>query len=237
VTRAYQIALCQCRGCGGKVRGEHPEVVPDQRGATAHRLGPRALALAHLLHYGLGLPGHRVPGVLKLLTGLAVTQGALTQDALRRADGKVGEAYWALREGVAQAAVHTDDPGWRVGGENAWLMTFETGESSVYQGRRRHRNEAGREVIPADYPGVLCSDRGKSYDAKELDAVRQQQCLAHLQRNLTEVLERKRGRGRWFAGKLKRLLGAALAVWHQYRAGEWEDDPEGWAPVRAVLVR
>jgi len=238
VTRAYQIALCQCRNCGSKIRGEHPEVAPDQRGATAHRLGLRGLALAHLLHYGLGLPVRRVPSVLKLLTGLPVTQGALTQDALRRAAGKVGEAYRALRAGVAQAAaVHTDDTGWRVGGENAWLMAFETGDASVYQVRRRHRNEEVREVIPADYPGVLCSDRGKSYDAQALDAVRQQKCLAHLQRNLAEVLERKQGRGRWWAGKLKRLLGAALAVWHRYRVGEWADDLEGWVRVRAVLVR
>lgn len=139
---------------------------------------------------------------------------------------------------MAQApAVHTDDTGWRMGGENAWLMTFETGDASVYQVRRRHRNEEVREVIPADYAGVLCSDRGKSYDAQALQGVRQQQCLAHLQRNLTEVLEYKQGRGRWLAGKLKRLLGAALAVWHRYRAGEWATDPEAFVRVRAVLVR
>ena len=101
-THACQVALCQCRACGRQVRGEHPEIAPYQRRATAHRLGPRGLALAHLLHYGLGLPVRRVPGVLKLLTGLPVTQGAITQDALRRAGGKVGEAYRALREGVAQ---------------------------------------------------------------------------------------------------------------------------------------
>ena len=238
VTHAYRLAFCQCRACGRQVRGEHPEVAPDQRGATAHRLGARGLALAHLLHYGLGLPVRRVPEVLKLLTGLPVTQGALTQDALRRVDGKLGAAYRGLRERVAQApAVHTDDTGWRVGGENAWLMTFETAESSVYQVRRRHRNEEVREVIPADYGGVLCTDRGKSYDAQTLDAVRQQKCLAHLQRNLTEVLVNKQGRGRWFAGKLKRLLGAGLEVWHRYRRGEWAHDPEGFVRVRAVLVR
>ena len=237
-TRAFQVQTCRCTRCGRSVRGEHPELAPDQRGATAHRLGPRAWAMAHLLHYGVGLPVRRVPEVLRLLTGLPLTQGALTQDALRRAAGKVGEAYRALRESVTTApAVHTDDTGWRVGGRHAWLMGFETATASVYQVRRRHRNEEVREVIPGDYQGVLCSDRGKSYDARELDGVRQQKCLAHLQRNLSEVLERKRGRGRWFAGKLKRLLGAGLELWHRYHADEWAHDPEGFTRVRAVVVQ
>lgn len=238
VTRAYQVQACRCQGCGRRVRGRHPEVAPDQTGATAHRLGPRSLALAHLLHYGIGLPVRQVPRVLRLLTGLTVTQSALTQDALRRAAGQVGTAYAALRQGVsAAAAVHTDDTGWRVGGENAWLMVFETADASVYQVRRRHRNEEVREIIPADYPGVLITDRGKSYDAQALAEVPQQKCVAHLQRNLTEVLTQKRGRGRWFAGKLKRLLGAGLAVWRRHRDGEWSQNPAEYARVQAALVR
>ena len=78
-------------------------------------------------------------------------------------------------------------------------MAFDTPDTAVYQVRRRHRNEEVREVIPRDYPGVLGTDRGKSYDAKELAGVRQQKCLAHLLRNLSEVLEHKRFRARSFA--------------------------------------
>jgi hypothetical protein len=112
-------------------------------------------------------------------------------------------------------------------------MGFTTPDTAVYQVRRRHRNEEVREVLPADYPGVLCSDRGKSYDAQELAAVRQQKCLAHVLRNLSEVLAGKRGRGRWFAAKLQELLRAALAQWRRWQAGE----REGFAATQAVLVR
>jgi len=35
----------------------------------------------------------------------------------------------------------------------------------------QHHNEEVREIIPADYGGVLVGDRGKSYDAEELDRV------------------------------------------------------------------
>jgi hypothetical protein len=98
--RAYQVERCRCVDCGQSVRGEHPEVARDQTGATAHRLGRRLLAAGHLLHYGIGIPVRQVPHVLRLLCGAQVTQSALTQDALRRATGTVGEAYQALREGT-----------------------------------------------------------------------------------------------------------------------------------------
>jgi hypothetical protein len=53
VTR-YRVQVCQCTVCGHQVRGQHAEVAPDQYGATAHRLGPRVMAVAHALHYGVG---------------------------------------------------------------------------------------------------------------------------------------------------------------------------------------
>ena len=80
------------------------------------------------------------------------------------AAGVVGDAYRTLRSSVrASPVVHADDTGWRVGGEQAFLMAFETNESTVYQVRARHRNEEVREVVPADYAGVTVTDRGRSY--------------------------------------------------------------------------
>ena len=50
-----------------------------------------------------------------------------------------------LRGSVRSSSfVHTDDTGWRVGGESAFLMVFETDEATVYQVRPRHRNEEVR---------------------------------------------------------------------------------------------
>jgi transposase len=220
VVRQYQVAVCRCQSCGRSVRGRHPDLAADQYGATAHRLGPRVLATSHALHYGQGVPQRKVPAVLEALTGARVTQGALTQDALRRADGTVGQAYQGLRKSLAQAErVHTDDTGWRVGGRPAQLMVFTTETTTVYQIRARHRNREVREVIPADYAGTLCSDRGKSYDARELQNVRQQKCLCHLQRSVSKVLETKWGRGRSFGLQVRRTLGEALALWQGQRQG------------------
>jgi transposase len=218
--RQFRVAVSRCRACGRRVRGQHPELARDQYGATAHRVGERVMASAHALHYGMGVPLRKVPAVLRELTGVQVTQSALTQDAQRRATGSVGAAYAQLRARVPEAAaVHTDDTGWRVGGEPAHLMAFETATATVYQIRGQHRNEEVREVVPAEYAGVLVTDRGRSYDAIELAGVRQQKCLAHIQRSLSEVLAQQQGKAQAFGRRLKGVLGQALDLWHDYHRG------------------
>jgi hypothetical protein len=179
------------------------------------------MASAQALHYGMGVPLRKVPAILRELTGVQVTQSALTQDAQRRAAGSVGAAYAQLRAQVPEAAaVHTDDTGGRVGGEPAHLMAFETATATVSQIRGRHRNEEVREVVPAEYAGVLVTDRGRSDDAVELAGVRQQKCLAHIQRTLSAVLARQHGKACAFGRRLKDLLRQALAWWHAYHQGK-----------------
>jgi transposase len=91
-------------------------------------------------------------------------------------------------------------------------MAFVNQSLSVYQVRPRHRNEEVRELIPADFQGVMVCDRGRSYDAVELEDVAQQKCLGHMMRNAKAVEESKTGRARQFSEKLKELLRQALAL-------------------------
>lgn len=225
VTR-YRVPVCRCARCGQRVRGTAAGLAPDQYGATAHRVGPGVKAAAHTLHYGVGVPVRRVPAVLAELTGVSMTQGALTRDALRRADREVGAEYQQLRAQVREAAVvYTDDTGWKVGGEPAHLMGFDTDRETVFQIRPQHRNEEVREVVPADYGGVLTTDRGKSYDARQFEGVAQQKCLSHLQRNVSEVVETKEGRARSFGLKLKDLLHQGIELWKAHREGTTHDFP------------
>lgn len=147
------------------------------------------------------------------MTGLKVTQGALTQSALRAGSGEgpVAQRYQQHRAEIKeQEMINTDDTGWRVGGERAQMMDFESPETSVYQIRPQRRNEEVREVIGDDYQGTLATDRGRSYDAKELAEVKQQKCLAHIQRSIDEVLEAKRGAARGFGVILKSQLNVGF---------------------------
>jgi hypothetical protein len=217
IVQPYRVWVYRCPICDTTVRAPHPDLAPDQYGATAHRMGPRVMAAAHATHYGLGVPVRKVPAVLKLYTGVRLAQAAITQDALRRVSGPVGQEYQALRDQVPTSdVVYTDDTGWRVGGDPAQLMIFVTDTATVFQVRAQHRNEEVREVIGDDYAGVLVTDRGKSYDAKELEAVKQQKCIPHALRSINEVVETKQGRARHFGARLKTLLKEGLQLWREY---------------------
>jgi len=166
----------------------------------------------------------KVPVVLRELKGVCITQSALTQDALRRAEAEVGTHYQKLRAEVPQQpTVNTDDTGFPIHGDAAWMMAFDTPISTVYQIRRQHRNEEVRELIPSDYPGVMGTDRGPSYEAEELLGVAQQKCLAHIQRNITEVVESKHGRAVEFGSTLKELLRESMVLWKANQRGEAAD--------------
>src|SRR5512142_18550 len=240
IVQPYRVWVYRCPICDTTVRAPHPDLAPDQYGATAHRMGPRVMAAAHATHYGLGVPVRKVPAVLRLYTGVRLTQSAITQDALRRVSGPVGREDQALRDQVpASDVVYTDDPGWRIGGENAQLMIFVTDTATVFQVRPRHRNEEVREVIGEDYRGVLFTDRGKSYDAKELEQVKQQKCIPHALRSINEVLETEQGRARQFGARLKALLKGGLELWHEYH--DHRGQPAGFErraqSLRAAVTR
>src|SRR3989454_7025383 len=102
--KSYAVEVRRCERCGQRVRGQHPDVAADQYGATAHRVGPRLKAAAHVVHYGMGVPVRRVPAILREFTGVEVTQSALTQDALKKSTGVIGNAYQELPSGCGPGA-------------------------------------------------------------------------------------------------------------------------------------
>jgi transposase len=223
--RRYAVEVRGCRECGRKTRGRHPDIVPGQQGATAHRVGPRVRAMAHALHYMHGVPVRKTPAIIEELTGVRLTQGAITQDAMKQAGRAVGATYQALRALVSeQPVVHTDDTGWRVAGKTAFLMAFVNPSLSVYQVRPRHRNEEVRELIPADFGGVMICDRGRSYDAAELAGVAQQKCLAHLIRNSAKLAGEKTGPASQFGCQLKDILQRAMQLF----ANRTETSPKAY---------
>ena len=238
VVRHIQMQVCSCRQCGRRVRARLPDVAEDQRGATAHRVGPRAMAAAHVLHYEVGIPQQKVPRVLKELTGISVTQGAVSQHAMRTAEqGPVADLHQQLRNSIKESpVVYTDDTGWREGGKPAQLMVFDTDEATVYQIRPQHRNQEVRELVPSDYDGKMVTDRGPSYDAKELDEVKQQKCNAHVLRSIDAVLDKKKGNARTFGLELKRLIKESIQLWKDYRAGKQEGYKESAAKLKEQVT-
>ena len=224
--RAWRLALCRCNACGRRVRAEHPEVAADQRGATAHRLGERVQAFACWLHYAVGVPQRKVPEIVRQVSGISLTQGALTQAAERYAEGQLQQSYGGLRQEIADAAVvHTDDTGWRIAGNTSYLMGFSSGQTLYYQIRDRHRHQEVSEVIGEAFGGVLVTDRFSSYNA--LSAVLQQKCLAHIQRNVKDHLIAQPLRARAFPRRLLVFFKEAQSLRNRRDQGEISDQEYG----------
>lgn len=223
VVTEFKIQTGHCSRCHADFRGTHPELPPDQHGATAHRVGAHCKAAAISLHYGLGVPQRKVPLILRMMTGIEFSQSALNQSAaqLCKPNGPAARRYEGLRRELRAApVVNTDDTGWKIGGKAAYLMGFFSQTLAVYQIRPRHTNREVREMLGIDFGGLLGTDRGPSYDAEELSDIAMQKCLSHLLKNISQAAEKKTGVALIFLEKLKALLRAAIKLWQQFKSGE-----------------
>ncbi|MBV8435036.1 MAG: IS66 family transposase [Candidatus Eremiobacteraeota bacterium] len=221
VAKSYNVEMCRCNKCGRRVRGRHPEVPPDQTGATAHRVDDEVYALAHAIHYGLGVPVSKVPAIMSLSTGIRLTQSALTQDALKRSRRDLAAIYAQLRDEIRHAStIYTDDTGWRINGLPAYLMAFDSDLVAFYQIRPQHRHQEVLEVIGEDFQGNLSSDRGVSYDAEALKRLKQNKCNAHLLRNIREILKEQKPAAQTIGTELIWILRQSGELWKAYRAGK-----------------
>jgi len=224
VISLFHVHVCRCRRCGRAVRGTHPAVAPNQYGATAPTGAARE-------------SGGAFPALRPWCAGAKIASDPAGDDRNRsdpeRLDaGRDETSRGAGRRrlpGIAGAStagaggLYTDDTSWRIGGDGAYLMAFDTCDTTVYQVRTRHGNEQVRELVPGDYRGTLVTDRGTSYEAEELSAVEQHKCLSHLIRNVTEVVEKKTGRAKAFGLPLKGLLQQANQLWRKQREAKIPD--------------
>ena len=226
IIKRFTVEVGRCPRCGWICRGAHPELSPQQNGATAHQVGPQVKAQALALHYLSGLPLCKVPGVIQQTTGIQIGQSALTQLActLTEDGGRLEPTYRELREQVGRSpVVNTDDTGWRINATLAFVMGFFTTDTAYYQIRFRHRHQEVLEVLPIQTKGkkrLIGTDRGKSYEASVFNGEEMQKCLSHLLKNLGQVEETKTGRAKNFTTRLKMLLREGLDLWHQYQNKE-----------------
>ena len=220
----YERTTNHCPICKIQIRGTHPDIAKNQHGATAHRLGKRFIASGLALQYGFGITARKVPAVLEMLTNTRVTQSALTQQALKQGNlefGMVGLKYQTLREAVKYSPmVNTDDTSWWLAGKSAYLMAFQTPSSVVYQIREQHRAIEVSEIIPSNYTGVLVTDRFVTYDAKLFSSVKQQKCVAHILKNIRDLLEKpRRGRSHEFLLAVRNVFKKALKLHSDFQVG------------------
>jgi hypothetical protein len=232
-----------CSKCHRTWSATHPDVPDDQTGATAHRLGPRVRTEAHRLHYSVGVPTRRVPSILEI-HGIKVTQGALTQDALKAAEkGPVVEKVKKIRQTIPAAPnVHNDATGWRINGASAALMVAATPDTderpgvTVYDIKPHHGAAEVIGLVGPNFKGTLNVDRGVEYQAKVFEATSFQRCMGHLTKNVKEVLETKAGAARDFGERLLTIKNEALALHADWHAGRRDNYEQRVARTEARLT-
>jgi len=222
IIKRFEVQTGKCPDCGKTIRAKHPELAADQYGATAHRVGINVIARGLALHYYSGATLRKSAEAIGMLTGIPLTQSALSQFTRKHGTGEgiLAGIYQGLRREIANSpVVNTDDTGWRTGGRASYLMGFFTPQLAVFQVRKRHRSEEVREMLGEDFDAILGTDRGTSYEAKEFDGLRQQKCLSHLCKNASNVEEIKKGRAKDFTRELKRILREAIKIWRDNKEG------------------
>lgn len=149
----------------------HPSEIP-----YGH-LGPNILAHTVLLKYHHGLPYSKIQSVFKELSSLNVSTSGLAQ-ALQRLGKWLGVEKQVILKALRKSPfVHGDETGWKIAGIGHWLWNFVNQKWAVYQIYRGRGRKEAKEVMTAEYQGVVVSDFLTAYDQL---GKRLQRCWVHL---------------------------------------------------------
>ena len=214
----YRWHTLVCGGCGAATATAWPAGMP------AGGFGPRVAATAAYLTGRCGASHREAREILGAVCGLAVGLGsiaALERQVSAALAAPVAEAHAYVRE---RPVANADETGWREQGRRCWLRV------TVFLMRPSRGSRSARELLGADYAGVVGSDRWGGYNW--VATGRRQVCWSRLARDFTAVQER---------GGASRALGTAyldvadrlFALW--YRVHEGTTDRAAFATLAAPL--
>lgn len=172
----------RCPDCGKRCV---PPPTVIGAGVGKRRVGPGLTSLIAVLREEARLPVALIPRLLKTLTGVHLSVGAV-MDAVghvaHRAQPLVVQFAQTIR---GSPVVHADETGWREAGQNGYVWTFGTADTQLFRRGSRAKGMVG-EVLGEAFAGVLVSD---FYGAYTADDRLHQYCWAHLLRDIAELVE------------------------------------------------
>ena len=208
--------------------------LPVEVGKSA--FGPRLQAWVALLTGRFRQSRRQVVDLLREMCGIEVSLGSI-QTLCEETAAALATPYQEAQDAVAQAeTAFVDETGWKEQGKRRWLWVGVTNLVTVFLVSCSRGRQALLELIGADFPGILHSDRWGAYNI--VDSSRRQLCWAHLKRDFQSLSERQTRAGplgAWGLREVKRLF----AVWHRYQAGKinWAEMQRQLVPVRTRLGR
>lgn len=149
----------------------HPNEVPSGY------LGPNILAHTILFKYLHGLPYSKIQSVFAELCGLKVSTSGLAQALERLGKWLKVEEKIILKALRNSPFVHGDETGWKIAGIGHWLWNFVNQKWAIYQIYRGRGRKEAKDVMTAEYQGVVVSDFLTAYDNL---GKKMQRCWVHL---------------------------------------------------------
>ena len=214
IVRCYRTYKGYCPNCQRTVESRHPDQIPNRM------IGSRALLLAAEMKHGLGVPYRKIATSLKRLCGLSITAGALAQEMSALAKWLKPE-YESIQSALRQSScVHIDETGWRLDGKSCWLWAFTNDSFTIYEVNPSRGHQVVLKQLGEEYSGTIISDFYTAYNPLPY---KQQKCLVHL---LRELSESKSNSDEFiaFRKKLTRLLRDSLRL--EQRMTEAADMPK-----------
>ncbi len=200
----------ECPECHRLVKAANSQVPTEV-------FGPRATALAGVLHGRWRLSVRETATVLDVVCGLPISSGGVaglcndTSQALQRLHAEIAQQV------RAESAVHVDETSWRQAGSRPWLWVMRGKRATYLRVLRRRNAEALRELLGDEYAGTVISDRHRAYNCLRVE--KREVCWAHLRRDFQSFADWGGATGAWG----KRLLVVEEAVfreWQRFRAGQ-----------------
>jgi transposase len=210
VVTEYRRHTLSCPDCGTATTADWPAAMP------AGSFGPRVAATVAYLTGRCGVSQRDTQELLATLYQVEVGLGsiaALEAQVSAALTAPVAEAQTFVQE---QPVVNADETSWAEQTRRCWLWTAVSALVTVFLLRPSRSGARAKELLGADYGGVVGSDRYSGYSW--LATAQRQVCWAHLLRDFTAVAER---------GGASKALGTAgldvakrlFARWYQLREG------------------
>ena len=179
----HRIIRRKCGVCGTQCT---PKVDLSAEVLGKARVGVRLMSFIAYLHTVCRVPLRTIKGHLKLIYGLDLGLGELSE--LLHAVSKAAEPEYVylLDEIRGSPVVNADETGWREDGINGYIWSFSTPELRYFVYRKSRSGEVAKEVLGEDFDGVVVSD---FYCGYSVLLTRHQRCWVHFYRDLKKLVE------------------------------------------------
>lgn len=179
-TTRYDLHHYECGGCGSEVQAAHPDC------PTEGAFGVTVQAQAALARYEYRLPYRKVADRFDQLFELDLSAASAWHATERVARAGRGE-YLEIRDRLRAAeAVHVDETGFKLDGQQWWLWTFRAGADTLFALRESRGSAVIEAVLGEDFEGTIVCDGWTAYPAVTDEL---QRCWAHLLREADDVAE------------------------------------------------